>query len=118
MPSKAGEDGAFPPMELQLLSMVRNTIVPSAAIAVSLKTTAEGNLLESGIRDYSPSVSGVTFNAIKRREAQSRLAALKRSERSAAAADAQQERASLVGDSSKWRITNLKAAAKAMASWQ
>ena len=79
---------------------------------------AGGNLLESGIRDYSPSVSGVTFNAIKRREAQSRLAALKRSERSAAAADIQQQRASLVGDSSKWRITNLKAAAKAMASWQ
>ena len=118
LPSKAGDDWAFPPMELQLLSMVRNTIVPSAAIAASLKTTAEGNLLESGIREYSLNVSGVTFNAIKRREAQSRLAALKRSERSAAAADAQQERASLVGDSSKWRITNLKAAAKAMASWQ
>ena len=105
-------------MELQLLSMVRNTIFPSAVIAVSLKTTAEGNLLESGIRGYSPNMSGGTFNDIKRREAQSRLAALKRSERSAAAADAQQERASLVGDSSKWKITNLKAAAKAMASWQ
>jgi hypothetical protein len=74
-------------MELQLLSMVRNTIFPSAVIAVSLKTTAEGNLLESGIREYSPNMSGVTFNAIKRREAQSRLAALKRSERSAAAAE-------------------------------
>ncbi len=79
---------------------------------------AGGNLLESGIRDYSSSVSGVTFNAIKRREAQSRLAALKRSEQSAVAAEIQQQRASLVGDSSKWRITNLKAAAKAMASWQ
>ena len=118
LPSKAGDDWAFPPMELQLLSMVRNTIVPSAAIAVSLKTTAEGNLLESGIREYSLFMIGVTFNAIKRREAQSRLAALKRSERSAAAADIQQQRASLVGDSSKWRITNLKTAAKAMASWQ
>ena len=84
----------------------------------SAETTVEGNLLESGIRQYPLNMSGVTFNAIKRREAQSRLAALKRSERSAAAADAQQERASLVGDSSKWRITNLKAAAKAMASWQ
>ena len=58
------------------------------------------------------------FNAIKRREAQSRIAALKRSEQSAVAAEIQQQRASLVGGSSKWRITNLTAAAKAMASWQ
>ena len=118
LPSNTRDDRAIPPMDLQLLSMVRNTVFPSAAIAVSLKTTAEGNLLESGIREYSFNMSGVTFNAIKRREAQSRLAALKRSEQSAAAADIQQQRASLVGDSSKWRITNLKAAAKAMASWQ
>ena len=58
------------------------------------------------------------FNAIKRREAQSRIAALKRSEQSAVAAEIQQQRASLVGGSSKWGITNLTAAAKAMASWQ
>jgi hypothetical protein len=63
-------------------------------------------------------VAGTSFNAIKQKESQRRLAALKRSERSAAAADAQQQRASLVGDSSKWRITNLKSAAKAMASWR
>lgn len=75
-------------------------------------------MLESGIREYRPSVSGIAFNAIKQREAQSRLAALTRSGRGVAAADAQQQRASLVGDSSRWRITNLKAAAKAMASWQ
>jgi hypothetical protein len=63
-------------------------------------------------------MSEISFNAIKRREAQSRLAALKRSERSTAAAEAQQKRASLVGDSSKWRITNLKSAAQAMAAWR
>jgi hypothetical protein len=101
------------PTRARLLPALKHSEAPGGC-----ETTAEGNLLEPGIREYSLDVSGVTFNAIKRREAQSRLAALKRSERSAAAADAQQERASLVGDSSKWRITNLKAAAKAMASWQ
>jgi hypothetical protein len=75
-------------------------------------------LLEAGNWKYPSNVSGISFNAIMRSEAQSRLAALKRSERGAAAADSQQQRASLFGDSSKWQISNLKAATKAMASWR
>lgn len=63
-------------------------------------------------------MSEVSFDAIKQREAQGRLTALKRSQRSPAAASAQQKRASLVGDASKWRITNLKGAVRAMASWR
>ncbi len=63
-------------------------------------------------------MSEVSFEDIKQQEAKSRLAALKRSQRSRAAASAQQKRASLFGDASKWRITNLKDAARAMASWR
>jgi len=63
-------------------------------------------------------MSEVSFEAIKQQEAKSRLAALKRSQRSRIAASVEQERASLVGDASKWRITNLKNAVRAMASWR
>jgi len=63
-------------------------------------------------------MSEVSFEAIKQQEAKSRLAALKRSQRSRIVASVEQERASLVGDASKWRITNLKNAVRAMASWR
>jgi len=63
------------------------------------------------------SVKTVDFNAVKRQEAQSRMAAARRARRSPAAAVAQQRRASLVGDGAKWRITNFKQVARAMAKW-
>jgi hypothetical protein len=62
-------------------------------------------------------VKKMSFNQIKRQEAQSRLAAIRKARRSPAAAAAQQRRASLVGDGAKWRITNLNEVARAMAKW-
>jgi hypothetical protein len=59
----------------------------------------------------------MSFNQIKRQEAQSRMAAIRKARRSPAAAAAQQRRASLVGDGAKWRITNLNEVARAMAKW-
>lgn len=56
----------------------------------------------------------VSFNAVKKQEAQNRMAALQRARRSPAAAAAQQRRASLVGEGAKWRITNFKQVARAM----
>ena len=70
------------------------------------------------LRPYYLTISEISFDAIKQQEAQRRLAALKRSQRSQAAASAQQKRASLVGDASKCRITHLKDAVRAMASWR
>jgi hypothetical protein len=63
------------------------------------------------------SVKTVSFNEVKRQEAQSRMAAMRRARRSPAAAAAQQRRASLVGDGAKWRITNFKQVARAMSKW-
>jgi len=57
----------------------------------------------------------MSFSEIKRREAQSRMAAIRKARRSPRAAAALQRRASLVGDGAKWRITNFKEVARAMA---
>lgn len=62
-------------------------------------------------------VKSVSFNEVKRQEAQSRMAAMRRARRSPAAAAAQQRRASLVGHGAKWRITNFKQVARAIAQW-
>ena len=59
----------------------------------------------------------MSFNQMKRQEAQSRMAAIRKARRSPAAAAAQQKRASLVGNGAKWRITNLNEVARAMAKW-
>lgn len=59
----------------------------------------------------------VPFNAVKKQEAQSRLAAVRKARRSPQAAAEQQRRASLVGDGAKWRITNLNQVARAIARW-
>lgn len=59
----------------------------------------------------------MSFNQMKRQEAQSRMAAIRKARRSPAAAAAQQKRASLVGDGAKWRITNFNEVARAMAKW-
>lgn len=64
------------------------------------------------------SVKTVDFEAVKRQEAQSRMAAVRKARRSPQAAAAQQRRASLVGDGVKWRITNFKQVARAMAKWK
>jgi hypothetical protein len=62
-------------------------------------------------------VKTVDFNAVKRQEARSRMAAARRASRSPAAAAAEQKRASLVGNGAKWRITNFKQVARAMSKW-
>jgi len=59
----------------------------------------------------------MSFNQMKRQEAQSCMAAVRKARRSPAAAAALQRRASLVGDGAKWRITNLNQVARAIARW-
>jgi hypothetical protein len=58
----------------------------------------------------------MTFRQIQKQEAENRMAAIRRARRSPAAAAAEQRRASLVGDGAKWRITNFKQVARAMAN--
>jgi len=62
-------------------------------------------------------VKPVNFNEVKRQEAQSRMANLHKARRSPKAAAALQQRASLVGNGAKWRITNFKQVARAMSQW-
>ena len=57
------------------------------------------------------------FNEVKRREARSRMAAIRKARRSPQAAAEQQQRASLLGNGAKWRITNLNQVARAIARW-
>jgi len=57
----------------------------------------------------------ISFSQMKKQEAENRMAAIRRARRSPAAAAAEQRRASLVGDGAKWRITNFKQVARAMA---
>jgi len=59
----------------------------------------------------------MSFNQMKRQEAESCMAAIRKSRRSPTVAAAQQRRASLVGDGAKWRITNLNQVARAIARW-
>jgi hypothetical protein len=62
-------------------------------------------------------VKTVSFNQMKRQEAQSRMANLRKAQHSPKAAAALQRRASLVGDGVRWRITNLNQVARAIAKW-
>lgn len=59
----------------------------------------------------------ISFRELNKQEARNRMAAIRKARRSPQAAAEQQRRASLVGDGAKWRITNLKQVAKAMAKW-
>lgn len=59
----------------------------------------------------------MSFQQMKRQEAQSRMAAARKAGRSPQAAAAQQRRASLVGNGAKWRITNLNQVVRAIAKW-
>jgi hypothetical protein len=60
-------------------------------------------------------VKTVDFNEVKRQEARSRMAAIRKAQRSPQAAAEQQQRASLVGSGAKRRITNLNQVARAVA---
>lgn len=62
-------------------------------------------------------MKAMSFREVKRQEAQSRMAAVRRARRSPRAAAAAQRRASLVGNGAKWRITNLLQVARAMSRW-
>jgi hypothetical protein len=62
-------------------------------------------------------VKTVDFNEVKRQEAQSRMTALRQARRGPRAAAVLQQRASLVGNGAKWRITNFKQVARAMSQW-
>ncbi len=62
-------------------------------------------------------VKAGSFEAVKKREAASRMAAVRKARRSPKAAAALQKRASLVGDGAKWCITNFKQVARAMSKW-
>jgi hypothetical protein len=62
-------------------------------------------------------VKKVSFQEMKRQEAENRMAAIRRARRSPQAAPREQRRASLVGDGAKWRITNFKQVARAMSKW-
>lgn len=64
------------------------------------------------------SVKKVDFNKVKEQEARSRMAAARKARRSPQAAAALQRHAPLVGDGAKWRITNLKEVARAIARWK
>jgi hypothetical protein len=59
----------------------------------------------------------MSFNQVKRQEAASRMANLRKARRSPQAAAAIQRRVSLAGDGAKWRITNLNQVARAIAKW-
>jgi hypothetical protein len=56
----------------------------------------------------------MTFEQVKRQEAENRMAAIRRARRSPAAAAAEQRRASLVGEGAKWKITNFAEVARAI----
>ncbi len=66
---------------------------------------------------YEFTVKKISFREVRKQEARSRMAAIRRARRSPRAAAAEQRRASLVGNGANWRITNLKQVAQAIAKW-
>jgi len=59
----------------------------------------------------------MSFNELKRQEAQRRMAAVREARRSPQAAARMQYRASLLGGAVRGRITNLNQVARAIARW-
>lgn len=59
----------------------------------------------------------VDFKAVKRQETRSRMRLARQAARNPEAAAALQKRVSLVGDGSKYEITNFKKFARATAQW-
>ena len=62
-------------------------------------------------------MKALIFSEIKRQEAKRRLIATKQARKTFSSAATLQRRASLVGSGVKWRITNLRQVADAMAKW-
>jgi hypothetical protein len=77
----------------------------------------DANLLPTSDYTIFPSMKTMSFNQMKRQEAQSRMAAVRKARRSPAAATSLQRSASLAGGGAKWRITNLNQVARASAKW-
>jgi hypothetical protein len=67
---------------------------------------------------YGLMVEKSSFIEVKKQKARSRMAAVRKARRSPQAAAEQQRRASLVGNGAKWRITNFKQVARAIAKWK
>ncbi len=67
---------------------------------------------------YGLLVKKISFNEVKKQEARNRMAAIRKARRSPQAAAEQQRRASLVGNGAKWRITNFRQVAQAIAKWR
>ena len=65
---------------------------------------------------YEFTVKKISFLEVKKQEARSRMAAIRKARRSPQAAAEQQRHVSLVGHGAKWRITNLKQVAQAIAN--
>jgi hypothetical protein len=65
---------------------------------------------------YEFTVKKISFREVKKQEARSRMAAIRKAQHSPQAAAEQQRRASLVGNGAKWRITKLKQVAQAIAN--
>ena len=61
-------------------------------------------------------MSANSFKALKKAEARERMASLRRARKSRRAAQAEQRAASIFGDASQWKITNLAQVLTAMAS--
>jgi hypothetical protein len=79
----------------------------------SLKKTRQSWCVKKSVTIRA--VKKISWRQMKKQEAQSRMAALRRARRSRQAAAREQRRASLVGDGSKWRITNLAEVCRAIA---
>jgi hypothetical protein len=62
-------------------------------------------------------VKTISFSAMKRQEARSRMRLARAAARSSEAAAAIQKRVSLVGNGAKWEITNFKQFARATRQW-
>ena len=62
-------------------------------------------------------VEKISFREVKKQEARSRMAAIRKARRSPNATAELQRRASLVGNGAKWRITNFKQVAQVMSRW-
>jgi hypothetical protein len=62
-------------------------------------------------------VKTVSYRTVKQQEARRRLASAHQARSSARSAKLVQSRVSMVGSGSKWRITNLRQVARAMAAW-
>lgn len=75
------------------------------------------NLREAGNETTMPLVKTVSHRTVKQQEARQRVAAIKQARTSSRAAGKVQLRVSLVRVGAKWRITNLRQVARAMAAW-